>query len=273
MFSVQISAWNDIKERLDDFPNVRNKYYWQTSTFSNEIKETDKEINFKREKLREINKELINPLLTRSDEIKSSLENGDYIDFESNFTEIEIKLDEKCRLDVKGLINICVEKGMLRSDNGNLNLVYTQDKFLNSRIQQIITCLNNYKNHFSELRSTIENLRSSNIPSSFENDIAVLIKDPDRKDQFVMDNRKKEFLFKLYSGAIIGNSLSVGHPWAIELRNNKLEELLDIIKKDPYSNEVLIRINSLRNATILDLKELSDELTSLYGEWQNNYHL
>jgi hypothetical protein len=176
LFSVHISGWNDIKERLDDFPNVRDKHYWQTSTFSNEIKETGNEINFKREKLREINEKLIDPLLK------------------------------------------CV------------------------------------------------------IPGSFENDIAVLIENPYRKEQFITDNRKREFLFKLYAAAIIGNSFN-GHPWATELRKPKSEEILDIIKKDPYSNEVLIRINSLKNETILDLKELSDELISLYGEWQNNYHL
>lgn len=267
LFSVNIWGWNDIKERLEDFPNVRDKYYSQEN-ITNEDKRKEEENNFKRENAGKIIESVIRPLRKCAEDIKRLFENGEFI--------IDLKnMSTKLKLKFSGyeFIQICEESNRFRLKDDNLVFIYRKDEILNQNMPKIISLLSDYREHFMVLKNVIESLNTSNVPTSFESNIAALIKNNIKKCQFIEDKRKEEFLFKLYATSITGKEVFCGHTWATELKKEKTEDILDLIKKDPSSNEVFTKIESLKKEIILDINELINELDNLDEELQNAYYL
>lgn len=264
IFSVHIWSWDDIKERLDDFPDVRDKYYPQKS---NKLDEN------KRENARKIIETIIRPLRDCAKVIKLSFETGDYIrELESRSTNLKLEFNGY------EFIKVCEESNKFHLEDNNLLFIYKKDEILNENMPQIIARLGSYKKHIVALKMIIESLNTSNIPIFFEKYVAALIKDPDRKHDLAVDRDKEEYLFKLYATVITGKKRFNGHTWATDLRNSrskedKSKEILDIIKKDSDSNEIFVKVEYLKNEIIFDLNKLIYELTKLDGELQNKYIL
>lgn len=227
----------------------------------------------KRENAGKIIETVIRPLRNCAKNIKSRFENGEYIsELDSGSTKLNFEFNG-CEF-----IKVCEESDRFDIENNSLFFIYKKDEILNEKMPQIIALLDSYKDHFIELRTVIESLNTSNIPTFFECDIAALIKDPDRKRDLSVDKRKEEYLFKLYATIITGKKRFNGHTWATDLRNpkskeDKSKEILDIIKKDSYSNEIFTKVESLKNLIIFDINELISELRNLDGELQNKYFL
>jgi hypothetical protein len=268
LFSVHIMGWDDIKERLDDFPDVRDKYYSQKYNNLKEIKEKEDDTCFKREIAGEIIEKVIKPLRVCARYIKPYFKNGEYIiDLENRAINLNFKFDGY------EFIPICEKSNKLRLKDENLVLTYKRDEILNKNIPQIIVLIENYKDHFIKLKTAIENLNTSNVPTFFESDIAIIIENESKKRDLAEDERKEEFLFKLYATVITGKEKFSGHDWATTLKGEKSKEVLEIIKKDPYSNETFKKIESLKNKIIFDIDELINELNNLDEELQNAYCL
>jgi hypothetical protein len=256
LFSVHILGWDDIKESLEDSPDIRDKYYSQGKD----------ENRFKRESAGNIIETVIRPLGDAAKDIYLKFENGEYIiDLENKSIKFKFNGSE--------FIPICEQSNRFRLKDGNLVFTYKKDEILNKSIPVIIEYLDDYKERFITLKATIDSLNTSNIPIFFEKEISVLIKDHYRKRQFAEDKEKEEFLFKIYTAIITGKKSFNGHSWAVDLKREKSKEILDIIKQDSYSNQIFIKIESLKNEIILNIKELINELSNLDEELQNEHCL
>jgi len=255
LFSVHILGWDDIKEKLEDFPDVRDKYYPQGRN----------ENLFKRETAGKILETVIRPLRDYAEVIKSSFKNGEYIkNLENRSLKLELELNGN-----EFIKNCTKESNRFHLKDGNLVFIYKRDEIFNKIMPQIIAHLDSYKEHFLALKTTIKSLSTSNIPISFERDIALLIIDPYKKTDFAEDGHKEEYLFQLYATVITGKKSFNGHDWATGLKNEKSKEILDIITKDSYSNELFKKIEFLKNEIIVNIDELIDELNYLDEELQN----
>ncbi|KKG83066.1 toll/interleukin-1 receptor domain-containing protein [Methanosarcina mazei] len=266
LFSVHIMGWEDIKERLDDYPRVRDKYYPQKESNLTEIKEND--IFFKRENAAKITEELIKPLRDCASCIKLYFQNGDYI---LNLENRAIKLNLK--FNGYEFIEICVGSNRFRYKDGGLVSTYGRDEVFNKYVPKIISFIDSYMAHIITLKTTIGSLNASHIPNSFESDISIFIENPSHKTQIAEENYKIEYLFNLYATLITGKKSFCGHSWATTLKENKSKEVLEIIKKDPYSNEIYERIESLKKEIVLDIDGLIKELNNLDDEFQNTHYL
>ncbi|MEL7665500.1 MAG: hypothetical protein AAGU10_15425 [Methanosarcina mazei] len=244
MFSVQVLGWDDIKDHLENYPDVLDKYYSQGKD----------ENRYKRETAEKIIETVIRPLRDYAEGIKPSFKNGEYI---KNLENRSLKLE----LELIGneLIEICTKSNKFHLKDGNLVFIYKRDEIFNKTMPQIIVCLDSYKEYFVELKNTIEGINTPNVPISFEIDIALLIINPYKKRDFAEDEYREEYLFQLYATVITGKKLFNGHDWATSLKKEKSNEVLDIIKKD-YSNETFKKIEFLKNEIIMNIDELIDEL-------------
>jgi hypothetical protein len=258
LFSVHIMSWEDIKERLDDFPRVRDKYYPQRNSDLKEVKEND--ACFKRENAGKIIETVIKPLRDCARYIKPYFENGEYVrDLESKSMKLNL------RFDGYEFIRICEGSNRFRIKDENLVLTYKRDEILNRSMQQIIELLGNYKENFITLKTAVENLNILNVPICFENYC--------KNYTPIEEKRKEEFLFKIYATVITGKEKFGGHVWATTLKEKKSKEILEIIKTDPSSNEMFNKIESLKKEIILAVDELIKELNDLDEEFQNRYCL
>jgi hypothetical protein len=268
LFSVDVWGWDDIKERLDDFPDIRSKYYSQENITLNELKRKEDDNNFKRENAGKIIESVVRPLRKCAEDIKRLFENGEYIiDFENRSIKLRLKFDGY------EFIRICEISNRFHLKDENLFFIYKRDEILNQSMPQIISLLDNYREHFIALKTAIESLNTLNVPTFFENDVAVLIENESKKRNLAEDIYKEKYLFELYASVITGKKLFSGHSWATDLKREKSKEVLEIIKKDPYSNETYIKIESLKNEIILDIDKLINELNNLDGELQNAHCL
>lgn len=258
LFSVNIWGWDDIKERLEDFPNVKDKHYQQENI----------NLNIKRENAEKIIESVVRLLRKCAEDTKRVFENEDYItDLQSGSIKLKLKFDGY------EFIQICEESNRFRLKDDKLVFIYKRDEIINKIMPQIISLLDNYREHFIALKTIIESVNTSSIPTSFESDIAVLIKNHGERCQLIEDKRKEEFLFKIYATSITGKKIFSGHTWAVDLKRERTKDILDLIKKDPYSNEIFTKIESLKNEIILDIDELINELDNLDEELQNAYYL
>lgn len=268
LFSVNIWGWNDIKERLEDFPNVKDKHYPQENITLNDVERKGDESHFKRENAEKIIESVVRPLRKCAEDTKRVFENGDYItDLQSESMKLKLNFDGY------EFIQICEKSNRFHIKNDNIDFIYRRDEILNKNMPQIISLLDNYGEHFMALKTIIESLNTSSIPTSFESDIAVLIKNNGETCQLIEDKRKEEFLFKVYATSITGKKIFGGHTWAVDLKRERTKDILDLIKKDTYSNEIFTKIESLKNEIILDIDELINELDNLDEELQNAYYL
>lgn len=268
LFSVHIWSWDDVKERLNDFTNVRYKYYPNERNSLSEIKRKEDENIFTRESAGKIIETVIRPLRDVAKDIRPAFESGEYIiNLENTSTKSKFKFDGY------EFIRICEQSNRFRLKDGKLVFSYKKDEILNKSMPRIIEYLDNYKEHFITLKAAIESLNTSNIPTFFENGISVLIKDHYRKRQLAEDQRKEEFLFKIYTAIITGKKSFNGHSWAVEVKREKSNEILDIIKKDSYSNQIFLKIESLKSEIILNINELINELSCLDEKLQNEHYL
>lgn len=224
------------------------------------------ENQFKREKARKINEEVIKPLSELANKVKASYKDGDYIEFESNSTKIKFNFDEY------EFIRLCKKSEIFNLIDDNLNFVYNRDEVINNTMKQIVEYLNNYHKNLLLLKDIVENIKSSNIPSPFKNNVNNFLTD-DRKLQLAQDRRKEEFLFKLYVTVITGNKSFNGHTWAVDLNKYNSEEALNIIREDPKSNKIFTKIRSLKKKIVSDIDKLIYELTNLSRQWQDDYIL
>jgi len=239
-----------------------------TSLSNEKIENSEDENHFKRENAEKIIEKVVRPLRDYAKYIKLYFENGDYIlNLENKAINLNLKFDG-CEF-----IRICEESNRFRLKDENLVFIYKRDEILNTNMPQIISHLENYREHFIALKTTIESLNISNIPTSFESDIAILIGKENGKSALEEDERKEEFLFKLYATVITGKGTFGGHVWATTLKDKKSKEVLKIIKKDPYSNETFTKIEYLKNKIIFNVTELINELNELDEELQNAYCL
>ena len=268
LFSVNIWGWNDIKERLEDFPKVKNKHYPQEKVTLDEVKRKEDENRFKRENAEKVVESLVRLLRKHAEDTKRVFENGDYItDLQSGSILLKLKFNGY------EFIQICEESNRFRLKDDSLVFIYRRDEIFNKSMPQIISLLDNYRERFIELKTIIESVNTSSIPTSFESNIAVLIKNHGERYKLMEDTRKEEFLFKLYATSITGKKTFNGHTWAVDLKRERTKDILDLIKKDPYSNEIFTKIESLKNEIILDTDELINELDNLDEELQNAYYL
>ena len=268
LFSVDIWGWDDIKEYLDNFPSIRSKYYPEININLDDIKRKENDNHFKRENAGKIIEKVIRPLRNCAKYIKPYFKNGDYIlNLENKAINLNLKFNGY------EFIQICEESNRFRLKDENLVFTYKKDEILNRSISRIISYLDNYREHFIALKTAIETLNTSNVPTSFESDIAVLIENESKKYDLAEDERKEEFLFKLYATVVTGKGTFSGHDWATTLKKTKSKEVLKIIKKDPYSNETFTKIEYLNNEIILNIDELINELNNLDEELQNAYCL
>jgi hypothetical protein len=239
-----------------------------TSLSNEKIENSEDENHFKRENAEKIIEKVVRPLRDCAKYIKPYFENGDYIlNLENKTVSLNLKFDGY------EFFQICEKSNRFCLKDENLVFTYKRDEILNRSMSRIISHLDNYREHFIALKTAIENLNTSNVPISFESDIAVLIENESKKHALAEDERKEEFLFKLYATVVTGKDAFSGHDWATTLKKTKSKEVLEIIKKDPYSNETFTKIECLKNEIILNIDKLINELNSLDEELQNAYCL
>ncbi len=239
-----------------------------TSLSNEKIENSEDENHFKRENAEKIIEKVVRPLRDCAKYIKPYFENGDYIlNLENKTVSLNLKFDGY------EFFQICEKSNRFCLKDENLVFTYKRDEILNRSMSRIISHLDNYREHFIALKTAIENLNTSNVPISFESDIAVLIENESKKYALAEDERKEEFLFKLYATVVTGKDAFSGHDWATTLKKTKSKEVLEIIKKDPYSNETFTKIEYLKNEIILNIDKLINELNSLDEELQNAYCL
>jgi hypothetical protein len=226
------------------------------------------ERRYKRENAGKIVETVIRPLRDCAKSIKPKYENGEYI---NDLENRSIKLDFK--FDGYEFIRICEESNRFRLKDDVLVLIYKRDEILNKNMPQIIKYLNSYKEHFIALRTAVKSLNTSNIPTFFEREIAALIKNPYKITASIEDERKEEFLFKLYATVITGKESFSGHVWATTLKDEKSMEILEIIEKDPYSKQTFNKIESLKIEIVSNIDKLIKELDNLDEELQNAHCL
>jgi hypothetical protein len=268
LFSVDVWSWDDIKERLDDFPDIRNKYYPPENINLKEVKIKEDENRFKRETAGKIIESVVRPLRKCAEDLKRFFENGEYIiDLENRSIKLKLKFDGY------EFIRICEISNKFHLKDENLVFIYKRDDIFNKNMPQIISLLDNYRQHFIALKTAIESLNTSNVPTFFENEITSLIENESKKHNLAEDKYKEKYLFELYATVITGKKLFSGHSWATDLKREKSKEVLDTIKKDSHSNEIFIKIESLKNEIILDIDKLINELDNLDEELQNAHCL
>ncbi|PAV13015.1 hypothetical protein ASJ81_19050 [Methanosarcina spelaei] len=239
-----------------------------TSLSNEKIENSEDENHFKRENAEKIIEKVVRPLRDCAKYIKPYFENGDYIlNLENKTVSLNLKFDGY------EFFQICEKSNRFCLKDENLVFTYKRDEILNRSMSRITSHLDYYREHFIALKTAIENLNTSNVPISFESDIAVLIENESKKYALAEDERKEEFLFKLYATVVTGKDAFSGHDWATTLKKTKSKEVLEIIKKDPYSNETFTKIEYLKNEIILNIDKLINELNSLDEELQNAYCL
>ena len=123
--------------------------------------------------------------------LKRFFENGEYIiDLENRSIKLKLKFDGY------EFIRICEISNKFHLKDENLVFIYKRDDIFNKNMPQIISLLDNYRQHFIALKTAIESLNTSNVPTFFENEITSLIENESKKHNLAEDKYKEKYFFE-----------------------------------------------------------------------------
>lgn len=217
-----------------------------------------------REKAKEIDEKVMEPLIILLKKSKEYTESDNYIVLEKN-RAISV-LDEKCFVDF--LIN----SGVFKLEDEDIRVVYKKDKIFNRHAIKIAQYLKDYLVEVNLLKEIIENLPAEDVPSNLEQKVRELIKDEFGNDCLDTGDRREEFVFVLFAVSVCNSKNSYqngGRVCVKEIIERRFQDLQNIVKDDPNAYELLLKVADIQTNIIFIISNVLKEIERLQEDWQN----
>lgn len=224
--------------------------------------------NNKREKAKQIIEELRSNFLGILNGQIAIIDNMQYLQiYEAPFS-VKIKLEENI------LKNYLITTGLFQIDNGNLEVVYTQDRLFTSCAKKIIENVDVYQSNINKYKVYMNNLNPIDTYPDLEKEVSKLHKSQ-YGTELPKEDRLPYFLKIVYIIAITGcrNSLTGGRSWIMNFSDQSYSELKNKIQSDVNSKKKADEIITINENIKTSLKNLKKIVVDLHNTWQNTEYI
>lgn len=220
-----------------------------------------------REKANEIDTEIMDNLKTISNEIEKSMNDKNYISFNSVNTSVTLNFDGY-EYD-----NLLDQSGIFRVKDNKIILSYKKDKILKKHARMLIKHIENYQSNVFYLKDIIDGLNESIIPNDYEGELIDLLNAEFGIKNFGAQIKKYRSSFILYVVSISGSEKSHtgGRQYEIDIIEKRYEDLQNIVRNNPKCKNTFFEIESSLNNILSSLKNIRTQIEDLHDEWQNEY--
>ena len=220
-----------------------------------------------REKAKEIDTDLMDNLKIISNKIETSINDKNYISFNSAKTSATLDLDKY------EYANLLDNSGIFRVKDNKIILSYKKDRILKKHARVLIQDIEKYQSNISNLKDIINGFNESNIPKDYEEKLVDLLNTEFGAQNFSAQIKNNKSSFILYVIAISGSEKSYesGKTYEVNIIKNRYDDLQNIVRNNPKCKNTFLEIETNLNNMLCSLKNIRNEIEDLHDEWQNKY--
>ena len=220
-----------------------------------------------REKANEIDTEIMDNLKTISNKIEKSMNDKNYISFNSVNTSATLNFDGY-EYD-----NLLDQSGIFRVKDNKIILSYKKDMILKKHARMLIKYIENYQSNVFNLKNIIDGLNESIMPKDYEVELTDLITAEFGTQNFGAQIKKYKYSFILYVVSISGSEKSdiEVRTYEKDIIKNRYEDLQNIVRNNPECKNTFFEIEKSLNNILYSLKNIRTQIEDLHDEWQNEY--